>query len=88
MYTLLTLNNVGTVKERQCEQGPSSSPLCGACVVRSGTLGEADVRDELPAVVEGHHVLQRVGVHHQEAAVVQPHRQGLAVGREGTAAPP
>lgn len=51
------------------------------------TLGEADVRDELPAVVEGHHVLQRVGVDHQEAAVVQTHRQSFAVGGEGATAP-
>ena len=52
------------------------------------TLGEADVRDELLAVVEGDQVLQRVRVHHQEAAVVQPHGQGLPVRGERTAAAP
>lgn len=56
-------------------------------MVSSGTLGEADVGDELSAVVEGHHVLQSVGIHHQEAAVVQADRQSFTVRREGTAPP-
>ena len=52
------------------------------------TWGESDIRDEVLAVVEGHQVLQGVCVDDEEAAVVQPHRQGLAVGREAAAAAP
>lgn len=37
------------------------------------TLAEPDIRDDLFAVMEGHHVLQGVGIHHQETAVVQTH---------------
>lgn len=53
----------------------------------SGTLGEADVGDEFSAVVECHHVLQSVGVDHQEAAVVQADSQSFTIRREGTAPP-
>lgn len=37
-------------------------------------------------MVEGHQVLQGVRVHDEEAAVVQAHRQGFAVGGEAAAA--
>ena len=52
------------------------------------TWRESDIGDDVLAVVEGHQVLQGVGVHDEEAAVVQAHRQGLAVGGETAAAPP
>lgn len=37
------------------------------------TLRESDVRDDLLPVVKGHHILQRVSVHHQKTAVIQTH---------------
>lgn len=52
------------------------------------TWGEAKVSDDVFAVVEGHHVLQSVGVDDEEAAVIETHCQGFAVRREGAAAPP
>lgn len=50
------------------------------------TWREPDVGDDVLAVVEGHQVLQGVRVDDEEAAVVQAHRQGLAVGGEAAAA--
>lgn len=55
--------------------------------IPSGTLGETDVRDEFFPVMEGDHVLQCVGVHHQETAVVQTHCQSFTVRGEGAATP-
>ena len=62
----------------------SSGATCvRACVL---TWGEADVGDGVAAMVEAQQILQRVGVHHQDAAVAQAHCQRLPVGREGAAA--
>lgn len=52
------------------------------------TWREPDVGDDVLAMVEGHQILQGVCVDDQEAAVVQAHSQGLAVGGEATTAPP
>lgn len=52
------------------------------------TWGEADLGDDVLAVVEGDQVLQGVSVDDDEAAIVQAHRQRLAVRRETTAASP
>lgn len=38
------------------------------------TWSEADIRDGVTAVVEAQQILQRVGIHHQHAAVTQTDR--------------
>lgn len=49
------------------------------------TWRESDIRDDVLPVMERYQVLQGVCVHNKEAAIVQAHRQGFAIGREAAA---
>lgn len=71
------------ITEADCRMDTDSDTCVCLCVC---TWGKADIRNGVTPMVEAQQVLQRVCVHHQDAAVAQTDRQRFPVRREGAAA--